>query len=238
MTHLKSLAAPTHYPKRPAVFAASPRPGGHPRQHSIPLIVVVRDMLGYAEDGRTARKLIKQGKFQVDGRVVRDPRFPLGLMDLLQIPDLGENYRVLVRPLKGLGVFKVGSDEAGVKVCQIIRKNHVRGGGLSIGLHDGRTILFKGEDVEKGRSLATLDGLKISVPSQEILDKSSLESGAYGLIVRGSRAGLHGVVSKVRKEVVYPDKPTATVETSQGTVTTLLKNIMPVGVGRPWITLP
>ncbi|MEM2096147.1 MAG: S4 domain-containing protein [Candidatus Caldarchaeum sp.] len=238
MTHLKSLAAPRHYPKKPTVFTASPRPGGHPRQNSIPLIVVVRDILGYAEDGRTARKLINQGKFQVDGRVVRDPRFPLGLMDLLQVAELAENYRVLVRPRKGLGVFKVGGDEAGIKVCQVVRKNHVRGGGLSIGLHDGRTILFKGEEVERGRSFMALDGLKISVPSQDILDRASLEPGVYGFIVRGSRAGLHGVVSKVRKDVVYPDKPTATVETSQGPVTTLLKNIMPVGVEKPWIMLP
>ena len=59
MTHLKSLAAPRHYPKTTGVFATRPRPGPHPAHESIPLIVLVRDILGLAEDAATAKKIIK-----------------------------------------------------------------------------------------------------------------------------------------------------------------------------------
>ncbi|MCS7129504.1 MAG: 30S ribosomal protein S4e [Candidatus Caldarchaeum sp.] len=238
MTHLKSLAAPRHFPKKETVFTVSPRPGKHPKERSIPLLIVVRDILGYAEDGATAKKLIKSGKFQVDGKTVRDPRFPLGLMDVFKVPELMESYRVVIRPLKGLSLQKVGEEEAGFKVCQIVRKNHVKAGDLAIGLHDGRTILFKGDDVKTGRSYKILDSVKISVPEQKIIESVSLDNGCYGYIVKGSRAGLHGQVVKIRRDVVFPDKPTATIATNNGEVTTLLRNIMPVGVGKPWITLP
>ncbi|MEM4342537.1 MAG: hypothetical protein QXF97_08350, partial [Candidatus Caldarchaeum sp.] len=64
-----------------------------------------------------------------------------------------------------------------------------------------------------------------------------LDNGVYAYIHSGARAGLHGKISKIRREVVFPDKPTATIDTGQGIVTTLLRNIMPVGGEAPWITL-
>jgi hypothetical protein len=37
----------------------------------------------------------------------------------------------------------------------------------------------------------------------------------------------------------FPDKPTGTIEVAaMGSVTTLLRNIMPVGGEKPWLTLP
>ncbi|MEM4494867.1 MAG: 30S ribosomal protein S4e [Candidatus Caldarchaeum sp.] len=237
MTHLKSLAAPRHYPKKATVFTVNPSPGPHPKKKSIPLLIAVRDLLKLADNAHTARRIIKQGKFLVDGRVIRDPKFPLGLMDVLSIPELGESYRVLIKLGKGLSLVKTSSEEAGFKVCQIVRKNHVRGGGLMIGLHDGRTILFRGESLERGKSLKTLDSVKIALPSQEIIETISLDNGVYAYIHSGARAGLHGKILKIRRDVVFPDKPTATIETSQGAVTTLLSSIMPIGGEAPWITL-
>ncbi|MEM1946762.1 MAG: S4 domain-containing protein [Candidatus Caldarchaeum sp.] len=238
MTHLKSLAAPKHFPKKPTVFAVSPRPGPHPKSKSLPLLIAVRDILGYAEDRTTASKLIKLGKFHVDGRPVKDLRYPLGLMDVLSIPDTSEHYRVLIKLGKGVSLFKIAGEESGFKVCQVLRKNHVKRGWLALGLHDGRTILFRGEEVDKGRAFKILDSVKISVPDQKIQETASAEPGVYAYIHSGSRAGLHGRVVKIRRDVTFPDKPTATLETSQGAVTTLLKNIMPIGVEKPWIALP
>jgi small subunit ribosomal protein S4e len=239
MTHLKSLAAPRYCPKRETVFVVSPRTGPHPKHRSIPLLVAVRDILGYAEDGATGKKLIKAGKFLVDQRVVKDHRFPLGLMDVLSVPDYGEHYRVLMKPGKGVSLFKITAEEAGFKVCQVLRKNHVKGGGLALGLHDGRTILYRGERVEEGRSHSVLDSVKIALPSQEVIEWIPLEVNTYGYIHSGGRAGLHGKIFRIRRDVVFPDKPTGTIEVAaMGSVTTLLRNIMPVGGEKPWLTLP
>ncbi|MEM0441493.1 MAG: S4 domain-containing protein [Candidatus Caldarchaeum sp.] len=238
MTHLKSLAAPKHFPKKDTVFTVSPRPGPHPKKRSIPLLIAVRHLLSYAENAKTARKLIRSGKFFVDGKPVRDPRYPLGLMDVLSIPTTGEHYRILIRPGKGLFLFKIAEPEANFKVCQVLRKNHVRGGGLMIGLHDGRTILFRAEELERGRALKILDSVKIGLPDQDLLETVSLNTDVQAYVHSGARAGLYGKVAKIRREVVFPDKPTVTIETTSGTVTTLLRNVMPIGGETPWITLP
>ncbi|MCS7110590.1 MAG: S4 domain-containing protein [Candidatus Caldarchaeum sp.] len=238
MTHLKSLAAPRHFPKKATVFTVSPAPGPHPKKRSIPLLIAVRDILNYVDDGKTARKLIKAGKFLVDGRPVKDPRFPIGLMDVLSVEATGEHFRVLVKPGKGLFLFKVTAEESGFKVVQVLRKNHVKGGGLMVGFHDGRTLVFRGESLERGLGFKILDGVKLGLPEQEIIEAVPIEANVYGYVHSGARAGLHGRIVKIRREVVFPDKPTATIETIQGTITTLLRNIMPVGGEKPWITLP
>lgn len=238
MTHLKSLAAPRYFPKKGTVFTVSPRPGPHPKKRCIPILIAVRDLLKYVDDAATARKLISSGKFLVDGRTVKDLRFPLGLMDVLSVPTTGEHYRVLIKPGKGLFLFKITEQEAGFKICQVVRKNHVKGGGMMVGFHDGRTILFKENNLDEGREIKILDGVKLAVPSQEILEKRKFEVGNYAYIHTGARAGLHGRIVKTRKDAVFPDKPTATIETRQGNVTTLLRNIMPIGGEEPWITLP
>ena len=38
----------------------------------------------------------KQANCYVDGRVRKDPKFPLGLMDVFSIPRIKKNYRVLI----------------------------------------------------------------------------------------------------------------------------------------------
>ncbi|HID04866.1 MAG TPA: 30S ribosomal protein S4e [Aigarchaeota archaeon] len=238
MTHLKSLAAPKHYPTTRTVFTTAPRPGPHPKNWSIPLIIIIRDFLNYAEDAATARKIIKMRKVTVDGRVITDHKFPVGLMDVISLPEAGEHYRILPEPRKGLKPFKIRDEEAGFKIGQVRNKMHVRGGDLQLTLHDGRNIRFKNVD-EQVRGYMTGDSLKISLPDQQIQAHIPLKEEVYVLITKGSKMGLHGRVTAIKKDVTYPDKPKVVVEVSgKGNITTLLTYVMPVGDSEPWIALP
>jgi len=38
----------------------------------------------------------KQANIFVNGRIRKDPKFPLGLMDVFSIPRIKKNYRVLI----------------------------------------------------------------------------------------------------------------------------------------------
>jgi len=95
--HLKRLAAPEFWPllRKEAVWTVKPSPGPHSISKSLPLLIVIRDVIGYAKTYREARKLIAEGHFKVDGRVRRDYKFPVGLMDVLETVDTGELFRVV-----------------------------------------------------------------------------------------------------------------------------------------------
>lgn len=240
MPHLKRLAAPPHLKihVKEHVFTVAPTPGPHLKEECIPLLLIMREYLGYAERAEEAKKIIKMGKVYVDGRVVKDYRFPVGLMDVVSIPETGEVYRVLPIYRKGLSLIEIPKEEVGIKLGKIIRKMHVRNGWLQITLHDGRNILFKNIDDFSG-NIRTQNTLKITVPSQTILDYLVLEEEAYGLIIRGPKQGLHGRIVEVRRNVIYPDKPTVKLSGTQiGEVSTILEYVMVIGREKPEITLP
>lgn len=239
MGHTKRLAAPQHLKisVKEAKFTVTPRPGPHSKEESIPLLLIVREYLGYAERGEEAKKIIRMGKIWIDGRSVKDYKFPVGLMDVISIPETGENYRVLPVYGKGLRLIEIPEGESGFKLGKIVRKLHVKGGHLQITLHDGRNIRFK-ELSGEVMSYNTKDTLKISVPSQTILGYLRLEEGCYGLLVKGPKQGLHGKILEIRRDTAYPAKPIVKLSTKVGEVTSLLSYVMVVGEEEPWVKLP
>ena len=239
MGHLKRLAAPPHLKisVKESVFTVCPSPGPHPKYECVPLLLIVRDYLRYAERSEEARKIIGAGKIFVDGRPVKDYKFPVGLMDVVSIPETGENYRVLPVYRHGLDLVEISREESGFKLGRIIRKMHVPGGHLQITLHDGRNIRFK-DVTEETRQYNTRDTVKISIPSQVILGYLRLEEGKYGLLIKGPKQGLHGEIIEIRREVTYPAKPIVRLKSSIGEVSSLLDYVMVVGGEEPWIKLP
>ncbi len=238
MSHLKRFAAPRHFdvPIKAAKFVAKPSPGPHPIDSCIPISVLLRDHIKYAETMVEAKKIIKERKVLVDWRVVRDHKFPIGLMDIVSLPETGEHFRIVPAYRKGLSLVKIQEDEAKLKICKIIRKMHVNDGHLQITLHDGNNFRFKEVSADV-LSYKTGDSLLISFPEKNITKHLKLSEGNYALIIRGPEEGRHGKIIEVRKDVAYPSKPTATLDTKDGKVTTLLSYIMVVGEGAPMVTL-
>jgi small subunit ribosomal protein S4e len=236
--HLKRLAAPSVYkiPRKGYKFAPRPKPGRHPLEASIPLAVIVRDYLGVAATYAEAKKIVHLGKVLVDGEVITEPRFGVGLMDVISIPSLGKTFRVLPRFKRGLELLEIGEDEATIKPCQVKRKQHVNGGYIQFTLHDGRNLQFPPNSPEVS-SIKTGDTFVIELPSQAVKGVIKRVEGAYCLITSGSRMGLHGRLISMDAERRYPAKRHAVIESSMGRITTILDYFMPVGEDKPWIAL-
>jgi len=183
--HLKRLAAPVvlGIPRKEKRWLAKSSPGPHPVDLSIPLIVALRDMLRICDYADEGRKIIGARKVQVDGRVVTDPKFPLGLMDTLSLLDTKEHYRVLLDIRGRLRLVKITKDEAAWKLARIENKHVVPGNRLQINFHDGRNLLLTKNDYSTG------DVLKLGLPGQKVLAHYPLSSGAVALLIGGKHSG-------------------------------------------------
>jgi len=91
---MKRVAAPKQWylGKLRGVYATKPSAGPHKTRECIPLNVLLQQRLKYALSRDEARKIVKAGSkakgtgnIMVDGKVRRDPRFPLGSMDVVTI---------------------------------------------------------------------------------------------------------------------------------------------------------
>lgn len=235
---LKRLAAPKSIiiPRKGKKFAPHPVPGPHPKNYSIPLLLIIRDYLKYASTGLEAEKIIKMKKVMIDNRYVTEPRYPVGLMDVISLPDVNEHYRIIPVYKRGLSLIKIDEDEANFKLGMIIRKTMVKDGAIQFTLHDGRNLFFINPSPDV-KLIPVGDTLKISLPDQELLAHLKLAEGNYGLIIAGSRSGLHGKIIKIDKTPKYPAKPLIQLESNIGTISTILKYVMVVGDEKPWLKL-
>ncbi len=195
--HLKREMAPRFWPihRKEFSWVAKPRPGPHPISQCIPLIVIVREMLGFAKTAREAKMIISQGKILVDGEVRRDERFPAGLMDVISIPEIGKDYR-LIPSGKGLILNPISPDEAKFKLCRVENKRTIVGGETQLNLHDGRNLLIRDKELSKD-AYHVLDTLKISLPEQELLEHLKLGKGIQALLVGGANIGKHGAIANI-----------------------------------------
>jgi len=241
--HLKREVTPTFWPihRKKYVWALKPSPGPHPIERCIPLGIIVRDFLRIAKTMREAKKIISQGKILVDGKVRRDEHFPVGLMDVISIPEINAYYRVIPYE-KGLTLHEINSEEAGYKICRIENKTTVDGGHIQLNLHDGKNILIRSEDPKNpaGNIYRTLDTLKISLPNQEILEHLKLNLEMTAVIVDGENIGKYGLIKAIKERTGQKRRRSlVTIEDSRGvTYQTILDYVFVVGDKVPRISLP
>ena len=198
--HLKRLMAPRSWPiqRKTYAWAVKSRPGPHPIERSLPLLMIIRDILHYADTAVEAKRIISSGEVFIDGKIVKDYKRPVGLMDVLSIPKTKEHFRVMLDSRGKIRLVKIPEENAKWKLARIENKATLKGGKIQINLHDGRNILTD-------EKYSTGDTLKIEFPSQKILERYPLVKGNKALIMGGKHAGEAATITNY--EVTRSPKP-------------------------------
>lgn len=240
--HLKRKPAPKFWPihRKEKIWTVKPNPGPHPISNCIPLLLLIREILGFAKTRKEARTIISQEKIMVDGKTRREELFPVGLMDVVAIPDIKKIYRVLTSE-KGLVLHPIEKKEAKIKLCRIENKNFVNGGQLQLNLHDGKNVMIQVKDPAKPEedTYKTLDTLKINIPTQEIAGHIKLAKGAQVMIIGGKNVGKHGKIVTIEEKTNQKRRNSlVTVEDADGEhFQTIMNLIFVIGDAEPAISL-
>ncbi len=197
--HQKRIAVPAHLQisrkeRSAGSFFINANPGSHPKSFCLPLGHVIRDILKLTENARETKFILNNNKVLVDGRIKSDFRLPVGLMDVIEIPEISKAYRIIPSKKHGFMLSEITQSESKFKLCKIKDISNIKGGDFQLHLHDGRNITIKPSDVSKYQTRGTL---KISIPSQEILDYFPLKEGNQAIIQSGKNIGVAGQISKL-----------------------------------------
>jgi len=240
--HLKALAAPAFWPilRKEYKWTVKPRPGPHSMERSVPLLLIVRDVLGYAKTAREARRLIAEGHFKVDGVVRKDYKFPVGFMDVLEVVKTGEVYRLLPYPVKFFKLHPIPREEASIKPLRIEDKSTVKGGHIQLHLFDGRNVLVRVSDPRNPVEdvYETLGTVILSVPDSKIKGYIPFGEGKIAIVVGGKAVGRVGRIKSItwgwRRESTV-----VTLEDPRGNIfQTSLNYVFVIGEDKPVISLP
>jgi small subunit ribosomal protein S4e len=168
----------------------------------VPLILILRDVLGFAKTRKEAKTIVSQGKVRVDGSIRKEDDFPVGLMDVISIPDADGNFCVLPS-YKGLILNRISAEEAKFKLCRVEDKTIVRQGHVQLHMHDGSNVLIKVADKKNPAEdvYATLDTVKLSIPEKQILERVKMKEKDFAVITGGKNVGKHGRIVEIEKAV-------------------------------------
>ncbi|BDR91628.1 30S ribosomal protein S4e [Vulcanisaeta souniana] len=234
--HLRRYQAPEWWPvsTKEATWVVRPSPGPHPLSKSLPLAILVRDVLRYTKTLREARYVVGNGLIKVDGEIRRDYKYPVGLMDIIEIIPTNEVYRMVPHPTKFLWPVPISQEEAKYKLCRIENKTMVKGGQIQLNLHDGRNLQLP---YEEGSKYETLGSVLIDISENKILDYVKLELGSLGLIVDGKNVGYYGKITEIIQ--TYRKRgSTAKIMTGDGKeVRTIIDYLFVVGKEKPLVTI-
>jgi small subunit ribosomal protein S4e len=185
---MKRLVAPKFWPieKKTRKFVIEPRPGPHLKSKCIPIGLVLRDMLNYAQTLKEVKEILQSRTVKVDGRIIKDYSFPVGLMDVISIGS--EYYRVLPGK-KVLYLKKIGKEEAKIKLSMIKNKSCVKGK-TQLNLHDGKNMIAEKDSYKTG-DVVVID---LEKGIKEVL---KFEKGATVLITDGHNIGSVGKIEKI-----------------------------------------
>jgi small subunit ribosomal protein S4e len=190
---LKRQLAPRFWQvnRKSARFILNTMPGPHTRKFSYPIGVVLRDLLHVCSNIREVKRSLNKGLISVDGKMIRHPNFPIGLMDTLEIKPSNQSYRFV--PSNGIPLFpiKINSDEKNLKLEKIKSKVTSKENLYQYCLHDGRTFLSK-------ESYNVNDTCLIDLPKFGIKNHVQLKEGCTVIVTRGENAGNIGKVEEIK----------------------------------------
>ena len=225
--HMKRISAPRSWPilRKNNTFIKRPNPGAHKFIESMPLGIILTEILGIAKTAKEASYLLNKGGVLVDKKIRKDPKVPVGLMDTISIPKIEKHYRVVLNKKGKISVVEISEEESRQKLVKITGKTILKSGKVQLNFSGSRNMLVDKDEYKRGYVLL------VELPSQKVKDVFKLEKGATVFLKSGSHVG---DVAKVESFT----STTIMLKPSKGDVyETKRVNQMVVGKDKPVIKL-
>ncbi|MBR9700853.1 hypothetical protein GOV11_03230 [Candidatus Woesearchaeota archaeon] len=222
--HLKRKTAPNTWPipKKTTKFIMRPRPSGHTMEFTLPVTVVLREILGLVQTARQVRAVLKENEVMVNGVRIHQGDAPVGFMDILTVGKV--SYRVALNEKNLLTVTPVKKGED-ITLQRIKGKTSLKGGKIQLNCFGGMNLIVPKNNYKVGDTIA-LD------MKRKITAHYALGQGTPVLVIGGNHTGKIGMVKEF-------DDSTSSVNITVGkdTIRTAKQYAFALGKDKPVITL-
>ncbi|HUU48299.1 MAG TPA: 30S ribosomal protein S4e [Nitrosopumilaceae archaeon] len=210
-------------------FVVTVKPGPHKKEASIPTAVFLRDTLKIVSTLREAKTAIYSGRVKVDGIVRKSLHHAIGLMDVVELQDVSDIYRLVPTDGKILKPVKINDSEKSKKIVRVKSKTTIKNGKTQIGFHDGRSVI---SDIQVNVN----DSCVIQIPDMKILEVLKLEKDSTVLVTRGVNAGEIGKIEAIEEGTfILPKRILLSLEERKIEIPTDV--VMVIGKGEPVIQI-
>lgn len=182
---MKRIATPKAIPivdKKAHKWIIQGHPGAAQKKYAIVLSVLLRDVLKIARTLAEVRKILNKRLVLIDGKVRTEVKFPVGFMDIITFANSDTAYRLVVDWKGRIVPMEITKDQAKTKIAKVVGKHTMKGGKLSITLHDGKNLVADNH-IKVG------DSVVLSLPDGKLKSHLKSNAGCRCLIREGKHAG-------------------------------------------------
>jgi len=216
--HLKAIAAPKYFgiERKMQYYVIRPNPGRHTGQTSIALEYALK-RLGAAANKVDVSRMLKSGTVLVNGAAVKEPKYPVGLNDVISLTKEQKSYKLGISPLAKVKFDEATAEDSHSMLCRVVGKYKSTKGAIMVRLHNGTSVVGK-NDIHVNDSVVIEEG--------KVTKVIPLKIGAECTIIDGVHVGESGKIKQMKKGAINI-APIALIEQSSGEAfETLVKNIM------------
>jgi len=152
----------------------------YPKNYSIALAICVRDFLKLTQNATESKKIIRAGEIEVNGRVIKDEKFGVGILDIVHLKKLNKSYIMILTDKNDLALKETKDDS--VKISKVIGKKVLNKNIMQINLFGGKNILTK-------EKYNINDSLAIDLKKNQVLKVLPLKKDAHVFILAGKWKG-------------------------------------------------
>jgi len=163
----------------------------HEKSNSMPLIIVVRDILNITKSKKELKLLLNEKKIIVNDKIVKELNYPLCLFDTLSLPSIKKYYRANIINKK-MNFEEITEKESHVKIYKVIGKKLLKNKKVQLNLSNGKNILST-EKVNVGDFI-------IINNENKILKIISLKKDVEVIAIKGKHLGKEGKIKEMIKE--------------------------------------
>ena len=191
--HLSRLNAPKSWPiqRKGIKFITRPNPGSYTLEETIPLSLVLTNILKVARTRKEVKKILHEEKILVNNKVRKDYAFAVGLMDIVTIPSLGESYRILYTEKGKFRALLLDKKEADLLPHKIVNKHILAQKKVQLQFSCGSTRLVEKDSYKTG------DSVVYSFAQKKIVSHYPLKKGTIVYVTGGKNKGKTGELQDI-----------------------------------------
>ncbi len=218
--HVKRLASNryVHVERKVCAYISKPTAGRHSLDSSIAIATVLSEKLNLSSDMKESKRIVNAGSVEVNGKLIKNVKFPVGFGDVLHFIPSNEYFRIIVARKGSVSTEKIEKWD-GRRVAKVIGKYKAKGNMEMVKLYDG-SVLQSIKGVKVNDSVSIINGKADRV--------IKLEKGAKCLVINGLHASESGIISNIKPGTALR-AATVEIEGDAGKAETLLENVMAIG---------
>ena len=85
-----------HVKRKNVTFTTKPNCGSYRREFVVPIVVLLRDELKVVRTLKEAKYVVNNTEIEINGKIVKDVKFPVGIFDVVCLKKSGERFVVLL----------------------------------------------------------------------------------------------------------------------------------------------